>query len=208
MKNKSVSLTAPQRDALEELINIGFGRAAKALSVMVGQRVSLQTPSVEVYPLAELEKAFQFLVQREMTTIHQVFSGKLCGDIMLLMDVSSASILVDLLNDGIGEEKIITPADQETLTEIGNILLNAFIGSFGNLLNVHISFAVPNLRLESISQMMLSLTVDEMEIEFALVVKVMFKLTQGEVSGYVIIIMGIQSLEALFDAMRDQGYIE
>ncbi len=200
-------MTPEQQDALSELINMGFGRAANALSILVGQRVLLEAPQVNVYPLREMEKALYFLSGREMTTVHQVFNGKLSGDIMLLMDTESATVLLDLLSGGSGSPHPMTSVDRDTMIETGNILLNAFIGSFGNLLNVHISFAVPHLRVESIRHMLNTLTIDRIEVEYALIVRIHFRLTEGEVSGYVVIIMGIQSLEALFDAMKTEGYI-
>ncbi len=202
-----MNLTPIQQDALSELINMGFGRAANALSILVGERVLLEAPQVSLYPLMEIEKALSFLSNREMTTIHQVFNGKLSGDLMLLLDTTSASILLDLLQGEKGEAHPLSEKDRDTLIETGNILLNAFIGSFGNLLNVHISFSVPNLRIESIQHMLSTLTIDRQEVEYALVVKIFFRLREGEVSGFVVIVMGIQSLEALFDAMRTEGYL-
>ena len=41
-----VDLTAVQQDALVELINIGFGRAAAALSKLTGHRVQLEVPEI------------------------------------------------------------------------------------------------------------------------------------------------------------------
>jgi chemotaxis protein CheC len=37
-----MNLTAVQEDALTEVINIGFGRAAASLSKLTGQRVQLE----------------------------------------------------------------------------------------------------------------------------------------------------------------------
>jgi chemotaxis protein CheC len=200
-------LSNAQQDAISELINIGFGRAAGALSILVGQRVIIQAPQVEMYPIEHLENALAELVGQDITTVHQVFSGKVCGDAMLLMDAESATILVDLLSGGKGIPHPLAESDQEALGETGNILLNAFIGSFGNLLKVHISFTVPKLRVESLHNMLRTLLIDNEDVEFALIVRVHFLLSGGDVSGYVIIVMGIASMDALFEAMRSSGYM-
>jgi chemotaxis protein CheC len=201
-------LTHAQKDALAELINIGFGRAAGALSILVGQRVIIQAPDVSMFPIEHLADALEEMVGREITTVHQVFSGRVCGDAMLLMDANSASILVDLLSGGKGEPHTIEESDREALGETGNILLNAFIGSFGNLLKVHISFTVPQLRIESLHNMLRTLLIDNEDVEYALVVKVQFVLSGGDVSGYVVIVMGIASMDALFESMRQVGYLQ
>lgn len=200
-------LNETELDALSELVNIGFGRAANALSTLVGRRVLLEAPQVSVYPINELEKVLADLGKSEITNVHQVFRGKLAGDAMLLMDASSASILVDLLAGGSGKPHDLDASDRETLVETGNILLNAFIGSFGNLLRVHIIFTVPRLKLESLKDMLTTLSVDNREVEYALIVRIHFRLAQGDVSGYMVIVMGIQSLETLFEAMKTEGYL-
>jgi chemotaxis protein CheC len=194
-------------DALSELINIGFGRAAGSLSTLVGQRVLLEAPNVNLYPLEELGKTLAALGDEDVTNVHQVFRGKLSGDAMLLMDPHSASILVDLLSGGSGKPHALTAADREALVETGNILLNAFIGSFGNLLSVHITFTVPKLKIESIGQLLTTLSTESNDVEYALVVQIRFRLTQGDVTGYMVIVMGIHSITSLVDAMRTEGFL-
>jgi chemotaxis protein CheC len=200
-------LTVDEKDALSELINIGFGRAANALSILVGQRVLLEAPDVDIYPLDQMTNALFPLLNRNITTIHQVFTGTLAGDLMLIMDLESAAVLVDLLNGGTGNVRTMTASDKETLVETGNILLSAFCGSFGNLLRVHLSFAVPDIRLESIQEMLTSLMIGNQEIQYALIVRIHFRLLTGTVDGYVIIVMGVHSLEALISSMKTEGYI-
>jgi chemotaxis protein CheC len=206
-KEPRMLLDPSELDALAELINIGFGRAASALSTLVGRRILLEAPQVNIYPIMELGQTLEKLGDTDVTNVHQVFRGKLSGDAMLLMDADSASILIDLMAGGAGNVHPLTASDREALVETGNILLNAFIGSFGNLLRVHITFTVPRLKIESVSHMLTSLTQDTQEIEYALVVKINFRLSQGNVSGYMVIVMGIQSLEVLVEAMRTEGYL-
>jgi chemotaxis protein CheC len=201
-------LLDPNRiDALAELINIGAGRAANALSILVNQRVLLQAPDVKIYPLSELENVLPINSTKEIVNVHQIFRGKLSGDAMLLMEQDSASILVAMLSGGEGKAHPLIASDREAIIETGNILLNAFMGSFGNLLKVRIIFTVPHLQLESLGEILSTLATGNQEVEYALVVKIHFRLTQGDVSGYVLIVMGITSLEALFTAMRAEGFI-
>jgi chemotaxis protein CheC len=204
---RGMLLSASELDALSELINIGFGRAASALSTLVGRRILLEAPQVNIYPVDELMKILENLGEKEITNVHQIFSGKLTGDAMLLMDSDSASILIDLMAGGSGNVHPMTAVDRESLVETGNILLNAFIGTFGNLLRVHITFTVPRLKIETVPNMISSIATETHEIEYALVVKINFRLAQGNVSGYMVIIMGIHSLEVLVEAMKSEGYI-
>jgi chemotaxis protein CheC len=204
--NQPLSLGENERDALGELINIGFGRAASALSMLVSQRVLLDAPVVELHPVEKLDLALSYLQNQEIINVHQVFRGKLSGDAMLLMDTDSAAILVDMLNGNPGKPHMLSAEDREALVETGNILLNAFIGSFGNYLKVHLTFTVPHLRVELLSDLLRTLAAEPSGVGYGLVVRIHFRLTQGDVSGYVIIVMGIHSVETLLETVKEEGF--
>jgi len=65
-------LTEQQTDALTEVINIGFSRAAAALSDITGQRVLLEVPKVDILPIADLQKSLGAFVDEEIATVHQI----------------------------------------------------------------------------------------------------------------------------------------
>ena len=49
-----MELSAQRKDALTELINIGYGRAAGALSKLTGYRITLEVPQVSMHAIAEI----------------------------------------------------------------------------------------------------------------------------------------------------------
>lgn len=201
-----LQLTAQQKDALSELINIGFGRAANSLSIMSGNRVQIEAPRVDLYPLHDLPEALALFSTESITSLNQVFTGRIRGIAMLLMNSTSTGTLVNLLDGKPGAQAALSEANIDTLIEVGNILLSSFTGSFGNLLMVQVSFTVPSLRFNSLQNMLASLTIEHRELEYALVVHVSFQLLNHNVRGYLVIVMGIQSLEALLEAMQSQGF--
>ena len=79
-----MELTAVQQDALVELLNIGFGRAAASLSQLTGHRVVLEVPEVSVHPISELSSALRVVVAKEIASVHQIFSGPVAGDALLI----------------------------------------------------------------------------------------------------------------------------
>ena len=79
-------------------------------------------------------------------------------------------MLKELLTD---EPPLPLPLDasaREVLTEVGNILLNACLGTFGNLLQVQVSFSVPHLNLDTLHDVLESLLVNREGLRYALVV--------------------------------------
>jgi chemotaxis protein CheC len=188
-------LTPLQHDAITELINIAFSRSAASLSDLTGSRVDLEVPEVSVHSLSTIANSLSRFVQGEVATVHQVFTGPVAGDAFLLLNFDGAVQLVDLLTNGEVATKGLGASAREVVTEIGNIVMNACLGVFGNLLHVRFSFSVPRLSLDDLSAMVNSLVVDDNSMQHALVVGARFRLRKGEVTGCLVLVLGIASFE-------------
>ena len=206
-----MELTEFQRDALTELINIGFGRAAASLSRITGHRVLLEVPQVAIHPMNEVNAALSRVVRGDIATVHQVFSGPVAGDALLVLDTAGAALIKQLLTDEMPLPLSMDASGQEVVTEVGNILLNACLGMFGNLLKVQVSFSVPRLTLETLGMVLDSITVEDQELRYALVVHAAFRLRDNSLSGYLVIMLGVASLDRLLHAVevwqQEQGHI-
>jgi len=200
-----MKLSDQQNDALVEVINIAFARAAAALSDLTGSRVLIEVPQVAVLPIKELPASLVSLVQGDVATVHQIFSGPMSGDAFLVLDYEGAVTLAGLLTEERVSTKRLDMSDQEVLTEVGNILLNACLGMFGNLLQVHISFSVPRMQLDSLSTLLDSLTIGTQDLRYALVIATTFRLHDSAVGGHIVIVLGVASLDRLMQAIEDLG---
>ena len=201
-----MTLTADQRDAVTELVNIAFARTAAALSGLAGNRVELTVPEVAAHPVADLLPALGRYVRGDVATVHQVFGGPVAGDALLLLDVTGAAELVAQL---LGAEAAPVPlgaSDREVLAEAGNILLNACLGMFGDLLRVRFTFAVPRLHLETLAAMLDSLVIGQDGLRHALVVGARFRLRASDVTGCLVLVLGITSLDLFVRAV--EGWAE
>ncbi len=197
-----MNLTPQQQDALTELINIAFSRTAAALSEMTGHRVLLDAPQVTLCPIAELTKQLDGLVIGEIATVHQIFTGLVSGDALLMLNYEGALMLSDLLIGGRVPSPRLDASDREVLTEVGNILLNACLGMFGNLLKVHVTFSVPQLHLAALHALLDSLVIGQDELRHALVVYTNFRMRDSAVTGYLVIVLGVASLDRLLDEVE------
>src|SRR6187401_2010683 len=198
-----MNLTGVQEDALMELINIGFGRAAAALSKLTGHRVQLEVPQVAMCPIDEMAERLRPMLGNDLATVHQIFSGPVDGDALLVLDQNSAAILKELLTSQPALPLTLDRSAREVVTEIGNILLNACLGTFGNLLKVQVTFSVPQLSLESLAAILESLRVNQEGVKYALVVHAGFKLRDTQVTGYLMIVLSVASLDRLIRAVED-----
>lgn len=189
-------LTERQNDALSELINIAFARTGAALSELTGQRVILSPPNVSMHRTADLAEALAAFIPGEVASIHQVFAGPVAGDALLLLNHDGAVELTSLLVEDPIPSAYLDESAREVLTEVGNILLNACLGMFGNLLKVHVSFSVPRLHLESLDELVASLITDD-DRRYALVVATAFQVRDSQVSGFLVMALSVASLDRL-----------
>jgi chemotaxis protein CheC len=190
-----MKLTADQQDAVAELVNIAFARTAAALSDLTHNRVELSVPDVASHPIRDLEPALAKYVRGDVATVHQIFGGPVSGDAFLILEVDGAAKLVGLLTDAEAPTRKMGVSDREVLAEVGNILLNACLGVFGDLLQVRFTFAVPRLQLESLGSMLASLLVGRDEIQHALLVGTRFTVRASNVTGCLILVLGVTSME-------------
>jgi len=186
-----MELTAVQQDALVELLNIGFGRAAASLSQLTGHRVLLEVPQVTLQAVDEVGEALGRVIRGPVASVHQIFSGPVAGDALLILDESGAAILKELLTSEPALPLAIDASAREVITEIGNIL------------RVQVSFSVPRLNLDTLHDVMRSLLINREGLRYALVVHAGFKLRDAEVRGYLVIVLSVASLDRLIRAVED-----
>lgn len=197
-------LTDIQKDALTELINIGFSKSAAALSELTGYRILLGTPEVKLLPIKELANVLSEIVEDRIITVHQIFNGPVAGDAMLILNQDDSKKLVNLLLDD--QPDAMTEASmKDVLTEVGNIMLNSCLGMFGNILNIRITFTVPHLQLDILDRLIRTITIDNVEISYALMVSMEFHLRNKTISSYLILVLGITSLEQLLLEIEKLG---
>ena len=193
-----MELTERQNDAISEIINIAFSRTGAALSELTGHRVLLNAPEVSVHPTAQLAGALAKFIPGEIASIHQVFGGPVAGDALLLLNHDGAVRLTDLLTDDSVSSSRLDESAREVLTEVGNILLNACLGMFGNLLDVHVSFSVPRLHLETLDELLTSISpADGSEPQYALVIYTAFQVRDSAVRGFLVMVLSVTSLDRL-----------
>lgn len=196
-----MELSERQIEALTELINIGYGRAAAALSELTGRRITLEVPKVAVYPIQQVGQALGEVLTGEVASVHQVFSGPVSGNALLLLDQDAAVLLNSLLLNSPHHNGRLRAAEREALTEVGNIVLNACLGVFGNLLQVQVTFAVPRLDVESVDGVLHSISVRSQELQYALMVHTRFSVKDSNIQGYLVIILGITSFSRLLQEL-------
>lgn len=130
-------------DALREIINIGVGRAAGTLNELLGCYISLDVPQVNVIYAHDLGAHLSKRTVEPVALVMLQFRGPFSGISTLMFTADNASKLVNLLVDEDLPTDDLDAIKTGTLTEVGNILLNAVMGSISNMLQMQLSYTIP-----------------------------------------------------------------
>jgi chemotaxis protein CheC len=194
------------KDALTELFNIGLHRAASSLSDLTGQRIVVDLPRLWICPIEETHARLVDLLDGDLATVHQIFKGTVTGDAVLVLDYNSATRLAALMTEGnVALGGRLDQSAREVLAEVGNVILSSCLSSFGDMLQVSVTFSVPRMHVESLEGLLRSMRVDSEDLSFALLAATRFRLTEGEVGGYLIVALGMSSLSLIANALETRG---
>jgi chemotaxis protein CheC len=198
------TLSAVQEDALVDLLNTGLGRAATSLSQLTGHRVLLDVPTVRLQSVEEAVDTLECVMQAHVAGVHQIFSGgPVTGDALLMLNASGASTLTELLTNEPALPLAIDASAREVITEAANILLNACLGTFGPLLNVQVSYSVPHLEIANVGAILQPSMAARQGLRYALIAHAGFRLRNGAVAGYLLIVLSVASLDRLMRAVDE-----
>lgn len=142
---RDLALDADERDVITEVINIGVGRAAAALSRMIGEEVRLVAPATEILSRTAAARHLSELTRGNVMGVRQDFVGPLTGIAALVFPERRSLEIVRAVVANSYALEDISELEQETLLEIGNILLNNCLGTISNILEARSAASLPIL---------------------------------------------------------------
>jgi chemotaxis protein CheC len=187
--------------ALAELINIVFRLTATKLSEISGRRVLLEPPTVSSHPIDGLAESLADFETGELVCVRQVFTGPFSGDAIMCVNSEGAARLSRLFFDEHFQSQQEDTFSAEILTEIGNMLLSACLGVFGNLLKMHITFSIPKLHRESLQHFLSSMANTVGEMRHMIVIDSNFNIPDRGDAGRIAIVLNVTSLDRLIHAV-------
>lgn len=190
---------ALERDAVEEILNIAIGQAAASLSRMVRDQIALSVPFVEfLSPAVAGERLDGATSSADSVAVRQHFSSSFSGDILLIFpERRSLDLVRSMLGDTISMDSL-TELEQEALLEVGNVILNACLGSLANQLGLVIESSLPIYLRGRGAQI---LATKHPDTELVMFLQVDFSLAAKGVKGYLAFVMDIVSARQFSDAV-------
>ncbi len=133
------------RDSLTEVCNIGTSRAASQLSILLKDNISVEVPVVTLSTLDHLPKLLGKSEDEVFVAVSQNMTGCFQGEAVLLFTNSDCKVLVESVLQGFGgmDAPNADIYKQESMIEIGNIIVSASISSLADMLKSEVLLTVP-----------------------------------------------------------------
>lgn len=181
-----IDLTPIQKDCLQEVFNIGIGKAAESLSDLVSEEIILSIPRVLLTTSDGASEQLGLPLDTQICAIGQFFKTDtyLAGVNLIFTEQKSLELVKIFLNRETPIEEL-SDLEEDALKEIGNIILNSFIGSIANILNTEFETSLPAVTKENVKSIFSDVKLNDND--FVIAAYVDFSITSREIRGYLVL---------------------
>ncbi|MHA1988017.1 MAG: chemotaxis protein CheC, partial [Promethearchaeota archaeon] len=207
-----IQLSEVQRDALQEVGNIGAGNAANALAQMINKRVDINIPSVEMVELDDYANSISKKDEKLLVAWSNVV-GKTRATVLTLFNMKDAVDITSIIVDDTDKKQIdlrkkINKASdfpelyKSAISELGHILGSHYVSAIGDLLGLRLMTEPPDMSVDTGHQLFKILK-EEIGLlkKLSLVINTSVIITDFKITGTFLFIPSLETLQELLDAL-------
>jgi chemotaxis protein CheC len=209
---EDLKLTELQRDALQEVGNIGAGNAANALAQMINKRVDINIPSVEMVELDDYASKITKKNEKLLVAWSNIV-GKTRATVLTMFNIKDAIDITSIIVDDPNKKKIdlrkkIERADdfpelyKSAISELGHILGSHYVSAIGDLLGIRLMTEPPDMSVDNPTGLF-SILKEEIGLlkKLSLVITTSVIIKDIEIVGTFLFIPSLDTLHNLLDAL-------
>lgn len=186
-----------QQDALVEAFNVGIGQAAASLSAIVRETVRLSVLSVQFVEYLEACRQLDIGGEQRICAVSQEFSGSFdATGLLIFPERQSLEVVRLMLNESLSLQEL-TDLEQDAMSEIGNILLNACTSAVAQLFSSRLTSSLPTYTLGSPADVLQPHAHGDADVVMLLHIDLI--LEERQLSGLIAFMLDGVALEQLVD---------
>jgi chemotaxis protein CheC len=199
-RGQTLLLSDKQNDVLKEMINIGVGRGAEMLNAILDTHISLEVPFVRVLSQTEFENDIRVNKVESLAAVNLSFQGDISGSVELIFPKESAANLVAAIVDEDPKTIILDSIRTGTLSEIGNIVINAIMGSICNMMGFSLKYSSPMYLEGNYEKLSRALRTSSKSV--ILQARAQFIIRTLAVIGDIVLFLELDSLDRIFSIIE------
>ena len=188
-------------DVLKEIGNIGAGNAMTALSQMLGCKIDMGVPQVELLDFSDVGNAIGG-EEQIMVGVFLGVEGDITGSMLFLVEQKSAKYLINKVMMGMGDPgEEFTEMELSAMQEVGNIITGAYLNSLSTLTNLEIFPSPPALTVD-MAGAILSVPAIEFGIYGDQILMIQSKFfDEVQIDGYFILVPDVESYKKILSSL-------
>jgi len=187
-------------DSLKEILNIGLGKGSSAFCNLLETNVVFSIPETTIVNDGLKQTFNTNLHDQFSTTVYLHFDGLFEGTVALALTDASIMKLVQLLT---GEDPSSAEFDEiasDTLSEVGNILLNNSMGAISNIFKKELKYEVPQYHKEKVCDVLKLKEKEEGDSTYFITVS-KFESSEVEVYGEIVFVFELKTFDKLLQSV-------
>jgi chemotaxis protein CheC len=201
-----IELTPLEKDALAEAFNVALGAASATFADVVHTEVQMSVPAVDLLTRDQLVARLYALPDnassRRLVSIAQDFAaGKSIETdaVLLFPQQASLEVVRRMLGDHAAEVQDITELQQDALSEVGNIIINSCMATLADMFGVEFQGSLPQVESSEVEDLVARMHPGDA----TLLAQISMTMRASNVTGVVLFLMNVPSLESLVGHMRN-----
>ncbi len=192
------SLNPLQLDALKEVSNIGAGNAATSLSILLGTKIDMSVPNMNLIAFDELFNSYK---ENEVVAVLVKVLDDIEGSILYVFNEEVALNVISKLT--LVKEDNLSEMGFSVIGEIGNIIASSFMNSIADFTGLKVTASVPAVVNDMISAILVSTFIETGQYqEYVLDIETLFiGEEENNIEGHLYFVPSPGSLEKILESL-------
>lgn len=206
METEKHQYSEEKLDYLREIMNIGSGNAAGALSQLLNCNVEVKLPDIFILPVDKVSSIFKD-PSLPILCVNMKMVGDVQGAIFFVVPDEQKKNLLKLLKKAMPPEmKKTYSVDASAMEEVGNIIAGVFLTAIHDFTKLNMYHTVPVMSIDKV-QSLLNESVASIgsDVKDVLIIENEFSIEEGNVRTVLFIIPVIASIQTFFDSIKSAG---
>ena len=203
MNNDEALFSDEHLDFLREMMNVGAGNAATALSQLLNCQVEMKTPSVRILPALKPVTIFDDPAF-PVACVKMSLVGDIRGVLLFVLPEKNKADIIRLAEKAItGKTTKDSGHDFSALSEIGNIVAGVYLTSIHDFCKLNIYHSVPSLAIDMVQAIIEEVIADVSLLATSIIViENEFEIVGKKIRAFLLIIPPVEFINILADAMK------
>lgn len=192
-------------DALREVGNIGASHAANALSEMIGRKVEISVPELDIIPLEKIPEIID-AHEEIVVGVYLILKEDIDGSMLLLFKKPYGLELADILTgQEPGTTKEFGEMEVSVIEEVGNIMASAFSSAIADFGGLKVIPSPPAFAMD-LAESILNFLIVELgqKADTAIFFNTQLKIEPSDLVGHLFVSPDPESLRKILDALMAQ----